>query len=209
MIESMKKNNKTLYGDLSKDLTSEKSGQDLTIGEILVSVMPSSSGNGTSKNSNRSFSRAGDSGNTRPSPPTPPRTNTANLLLLYRNYHLFKHILKPKGKEIVVEKIDDNENEKLIDSYHDFKRREMRLSEEVDEIEDKLEEELRDDIVKDVSKSFDDLEIGQEIQDGVSDFDNVIIDTKENVVDELMTDETMLNDDIATIAEDAAEDALV
>jgi hypothetical protein len=209
MIDSMKKNNKILYSDLSKDQAAEGSGQILTIGEILASVMPSSSGNVPSNNSNRSFNRAANGGNAKPTPPTPPKTNTANLLLLYRNYHLIKHILTPKDKEIVVEKIDDKENEKLIDSYHDFKRKEMRLDETVDEIESKLEEVLEDDIKEDVSKSFDELEIDQEIQDGVSDFDNVIIETEEDIASELITDETVLNDDISTIAADAAEDALV
>jgi len=209
MIESMKKNNKTLYGDLSKDQTAERSGQNLTIGGILVSVMPSSSGNVPSNNSNKSFSRVANGGNTKPSPPAPPKTNTANLLLLYRNYHLIKHILKPKDKEIVVEKMDDTENEKLIDSYHDFKRKEMRLDDTVDEVENKLEEDFDEDIVKDVSKSLDELEIDQEIQGGISEFDNVVIDMEEDIVDELITDETVLNDEISTIAADAAEDALV
>jgi hypothetical protein len=101
--------------------------------------------------------------------------------------------------------MDEAENEKFIDSYRDFKRREMRLDDLEGELERDLEMQLDDDIKGDLIEDLDQSSIEDQAEDFTEDFDDVLMD----FLSEVEVEEVMINEEVSTIAADAAEDALV
>lgn len=193
--------NKAVYADYSADQAAEQGGADLTIGQILAGVMPTSSSSG------------GQTPKPTPTPtpsPTPGnRTRTANLLLLFRNYFFIKKLIspKPKFKKVTIEKMDEAENDKLFDSYQKFRREVLRIDNDVDEMETEAERDLEKAIKNEMEDNFEATTDGAKWENEFSEFDNVFIDTEDEVVTELTTDEAALDEEVTNVVTDLTEEA--
>jgi hypothetical protein len=136
MKKQAKSQDHTLSADYKKDMGAERAGDNLTIGQVLVSLEPGSTKDlgpvsEPTRNSSHSINNSVPSNNPVPkkgkfwkklpqqkaSNPADKKTATANLMLLWRNYKLVKHLSNKKSK---AKELDDTAAKKADDDGLDF-----------------------------------------------------------------------------------------
>jgi len=199
-------NNKTLTADYNADKLEEKEGANLTIGQALVSleVAPTRIQTLTLKeqwNLIYKSKSSTDSGSASsqvkipPSPPTPTSTTTANLLLLYRNYHLIKRLTKKnvrKAAEDNAADFDEITSKDVDIAERRLNREAIRLDDDIDLFKDEivLDEDIAKEAINADAKligsdleSEADLEVllpgGRDLEPGggIDEFANSVIET--------------------------------